>query len=746
MRGNLNDAFGRFRHHPLRFEIPGCVIVEKLEEGGFSTIYRAYQPQLRRWVAVKVLDPRHFSKQHLRSRFEQECAAQGMLGDHPHVARIFEAGISKSGSPYIVMEYLPAGSLADRLDADGSLPCEEALTIGVKLAGALQSAHQAGVLHRDVKPANVLVTPDGEPKLADFGISRLRAGSEAAAATQTLAFTAGYAAPELFEGEAPTAASDVYGLGATLFTLLVGHSPFLRAREEKPNVEVMIGRTIFGPVPELDPGFPESLRAVVRRAMSKKAAQRFESAAEFGEALRRVQHDQGLAATSLHVVDVQEIPQEPPPPSTRHRRSALVGLVMAVALVAGIGGVVAWPDSCAEAETVPADGVLSLGTLLPKTGQFLYLGPAMQAGVQLAMEEITATGGIPGIAVKLDEADRRDEGNSAADTASQSTDALLTGGVDVIIGPGTSAVTARVIDKVVCSGVILFSPSSAAPLFSTYDDHGLYFRTAPSSDFQGQALGKLVLDDGNSTAVVIARGDPYGNSLQQEIERVIENSGAKILDSFSYRPGAFDHARTIQRVKNINPDAIVLIGFTESATVLAAMVEQGLGPRSKKVYGTPANMTNTLARQVNPQDPSVLIGMRGIQPDAGGEAFVARLREIDPGLQDVAYAAHAYDAVVVTALAAAIAGTDAPAAVAEQINGVTRDGEKCADFSGCMDLVKAGRDIDYDGVSGPLEFTDPGEPSSATYVISEFQADGSLQPLRRVEAIAGLDHSTVINP
>jgi branched-chain amino acid transport system substrate-binding protein len=122
--------------------------------------------------------------------------------------------------------------------------------------------------------------------------------------------------------------------------------------------------------------------------------------------------------------------------------------------------------------------------------------------------------------------------------------------------------------------------------------------------------------------------------------------------------------------------------------------------------------------------------MKGTQPDAGGEAFVKRLREANPGLRDLTYAAQAYDAMVITALAAAVAGTDEPAAIAKEINGVTKAGEKCTIFAACMALVKDRKDIDYDGTSGPLEFADPGEPRSATYVISEIQVDGTVRPLR----------------
>lgn len=122
--------------------------------------------------------------------------------------------------------------------------------------------------------------------------------------------------------------------------------------------------------------------------------------------------------------------------------------------------------------------------------------------------------------------------------------------------------------------------------------------------------------------------------------------------------------------------------------------------------------------------------MRGTPLDTGGEEFVKRLREVSPGLQDLTYAPQAYDAVAVTALAAAIAGTDQAAAIAKEINGVTRAGERCTSFVACMVLVKQRKNIDYDGPSGRLEFSDPGEPSVGTYVISEIQADGTVTAIR----------------
>ncbi len=413
------------------------------------------------------------------------------------------------------------------------------------------------------------------------------------------------------------------------------------------------------------------------------------------------------------------------------RSGVSLGLVLAVVL-----GAVLFirhqdkPIACSPSAK-PADGVLTLGTLFPKTGAFIYSGPALDAGARLAMKDINAAGGIPGIVVRLDEANQPDEGNPSADTtASQSTDALLAGGVDVIVGPATSPVALKVIDKVVCAGVVMFAPGNTSPVFTTYPDHGLYFRTAPLSTLEGPVLGKLVVGDGNSTAVVMSRDDSFGNPLREETEKAIRESGGEVLDSFSYDPNAREYDKEVQRVKAKRPDAIVVIGLAESAQILVKMIKEGIGPRDKRVYVAGASMTNTLVAQVSPRDPGVLAGMKGTPLDTGGEAFVTRLREDSPGLQDLVYAPQAYDAVVITALAAAVAGTDEPAAIAREINEVTKNGEKCTSFAACITLVKDHKNIDYDGPSGPLEFADPGEPRSATYVISEIQADGTVKPLR----------------
>jgi non-specific serine/threonine protein kinase len=177
--------------------VAGLEDIVMVGRGGFATVYRAYQPAFRRTVAVKVLSVTTVDES-TRERFRRECQAMGLLSEHPSIVTVLDAGFLEDERPYLVMAYMPGGSLADRLRSEGPMSWQEASRAAVRLAGALDTAHQAGVLHRDVKPANVLLSPYGEPQLADFGIARVAGGPETSAGTFTASL--GYAPPEIVEG------------------------------------------------------------------------------------------------------------------------------------------------------------------------------------------------------------------------------------------------------------------------------------------------------------------------------------------------------------------------------------------------------------------------------------------------------------------------------------------------------------------------------------------------------------------
>jgi ABC-type branched-subunit amino acid transport system substrate-binding protein len=307
-------------------------------------------------------------------------------------------------------------------------------------------------------------------------------------------------------------------------------------------------------------------------------------------------------------------------------------------------------------------------------------------------------------------------------------DRLLGQNADAIVGAASSAVSFTVIDRIVGAGVIQFSPANTAPDFTTYDDNGLYFRTAPSDILQGQVLGNLMLDDGNATIGIMALQDPYGEGLAATVTETVEAAGGEVVASIIYDPQAQNFDAEVQQLVDADPDGIAVIGFDESARILTTLFSAGIGADTKNVYGSDGNMGNALGENFD-DDTQVIAGMSGTTPLAElSSDFTDRLLEVDPDLVDFSYSAETYDAVIVTALAAAVADTDDPTAIAEEIPGVTRDpGTACTSFAECVELIDSGEEINYDGVSGPISMTDEGDPSEASFGIQVFQDDARIE-------------------
>ncbi|MES9543712.1 protein kinase [Actinomadura sp. NPDC000600] len=275
-------------------DVPGYRVLEQVGEGGFSVVYRAHQERLDRMVALKVLSVSAVDDAAMR-RFQRECKITGRLSGHPNIVTVLDTGTTRSGRPYIAMEYFEHGALTDRLAREGPLPVAEVLRIGVKMAGALAATHETDVLHRDVKPQNVLLSRYGEPALADFGIARLVDSFDA---THTQAFTPHHAAPEILEGRQPGVGSDLYSLGSTLYQLLAGHPAFKGPPGE--GIALLMLRILNDPPPPVPrPDVPRQVADVIARSMAKTPEQRFASAVEFAQALQRVQAELGLPVTDV---------------------------------------------------------------------------------------------------------------------------------------------------------------------------------------------------------------------------------------------------------------------------------------------------------------------------------------------------------------------------------------------------------------------------------------------------------------
>ncbi|MCW2626162.1 protein kinase [Mycobacterium sp.] len=277
----------------------GFADADEIGRGGFGIVFRCRQTALDRMVAVKVLTTQ---MQEDRERFVREQRAMGRLTGHPNVVGVLEVGQTESGCPYLVMQYHQRGSLEARIRRLGRLPVEEVLHVGVKIAGALEAAHRREILHRDVKPANILLTDYGEPALADFGIAHFVGGFKTA--TGTFTGSPAFTAPEVLSGDPPSAASDVYELGATLFAALTGHAAYERKSGEQVVAQFL--RIASEPVPDLrDSGIPADVSALVEKAMSRDAWER-PSAADLGEELAHVA-TRGLAATQIPPLSSQPL-------------------------------------------------------------------------------------------------------------------------------------------------------------------------------------------------------------------------------------------------------------------------------------------------------------------------------------------------------------------------------------------------------------------------------------------------------
>src|SRR5271156_3424040 len=284
---------------PAELRDAGFQDVAEIGRGGFGVVYRCAQPLLDRTVAVKVLTA-DLDQENL-DRFLREQHAMGRLSGPPTIVTILQVGTTTRGRPFILMPYHAKNSLEALIRRHGPLDWCETLRIGVKLAGALDAAHSAGILHRDVKPGNILLTEYGEPELTDFGIARIAGGFQTA--TGVITGSPAFTAPEVLEGKTPTPASDVYSLGATLFCALTGHAAFERRSGERVVAQFL--RITSQPIPDLrEHGMPDDVAAVIERAMARDPSDRPASAAEFGEELRELQRSRGVFVDEMaHPVD-----------------------------------------------------------------------------------------------------------------------------------------------------------------------------------------------------------------------------------------------------------------------------------------------------------------------------------------------------------------------------------------------------------------------------------------------------------
>ncbi|MGH3329426.1 MAG: ABC transporter substrate-binding protein [Streptomycetales bacterium] len=406
----------------------------------------------------------------------------------------------------------------------------------------------------------------------------------------------------------------------------------------------------------------------------------------------------------------------------------VAGLVLAVSACGGGGGQA--EPKAGGGDKGKGDGALKLGYVLPETGELAFLGPPQIKSAEYAISQINKAGGVLGKDVPAIVA-----GDEAADTAvaNQSADRVLAADVDAIVGAAASGMTLGIIDKVTGAGVVECSASNTAPNLTDYDDGGFYFRTAPSDSLQGPILAETVVADGHSNVAVVARADDYGKGLADATAQSLEEAGATVAVKSTYDPNAQNFDSVVQKISGAKPDATVLIAFEEGTQILQGMIEAGVGPDKIGVYGADGLRSEELGKLVSPDDPGIIAGMKGTAPaSAENQEYTAGLKEFAPDLKELQFAPQSFDCVNIIALAAEQAGSDDPNVFKDEIVGVTRDGEECTSFAQCRDLIKDDKDIDYQGVSGPLDFIPQGEPGQARIEVYGYNDKGQLKTVDTV--------------
>lgn len=380
----------------------------------------------------------------------------------------------------------------------------------------------------------------------------------------------------------------------------------------------------------------------------------------------------------------------------------------------------------------PGDGVLKLGGVLPLTGALAFLSPPEIAGVDLAIKDINEAGGVLGNPVEWALEDSSD--GDHAEVAPASATKLLAAGVDAIVGAAASGVTRNIIDQITKAKTVQISMSNTAPDLSEWADGGYYFRTAPSDLLQGGVVGNLIVKDGNENVGIIFQDTAYGQGLEKKAAAVIEAAGAMVVAAEAFPEGESNFDTIVDKVIAAGADSVLVISYDEVKKIVPSLQKKSFD--GSKIYLVDGNLANFSDQAW----AGYLTGAQGTLPggetDADFKQRAADLYMANYGkeLTEFAYLAESYDAVMLLALAAQQAGNDSGEAIMNNMTSVSTGGEKVKTFADGLAAIKAGKDIDYEGYSGPIEFDANGDPTGASIGIWKYVDGSGISALQSVVA------------
>lgn len=392
------------------------------------------------------------------------------------------------------------------------------------------------------------------------------------------------------------------------------------------------------------------------------------------------------------------------------KRSFYALMVLSISLLAFTLASCSHSDDSTQPERIT--DTLRIGLISPTSGDLGHYGQAPINAATFAIQDINAAGGN----VELTNADS----GTDIDVGLNSVRQLLDDGVHAIVGAYSSKVSLGIIDTVIAENIVMVSPASSSTKFTDYDDNDLFFRTAASSEIWAKVTAQEIDSNGDRSVGIIYRDDAFGTDFAAETRKELERLNISVGAYISYSSTNPDLSKIVSLVSDRNFDSLVIAAFDEFIPTLGELVNAGVKPPNTEIYLIALGQKG-LGLRVDPTKPGLIEGIIDVNPAPHPTANPTLDSRV---IENNTYNTSTYDAVIILALASLIANSIDPVVFAQEINGVTRDGETCKTYAKCAELIENGENIDYDGASGPLEFADAGEPISSSYRIARYDSAG----------------------